>query len=328
MLCYNEFMVSKTPNSNEHYLSEMIIEFIEDIELKHPDSKYTPRNYSLYMERLVEFAGDIPVSEINGELIRKYRLWLTRHEDRNGRALKPITQNYHLIALRSFLKYCGKRDIDTHDASKIELSKKVARKQVSWLTLDEVSRLIDAIDMNKSSGPRDRAILMLLFSGGLRVSELCGLDRDHINLKRLEFTVRGKGKKDRLIFISPTASKAIEQYLCSREDSVKPLFINESRNTSGDTISPKKKDEERRITPRSVQRIVSTYAKLAGITKQVSPHTLRHSFATGLLENGADIRWVQEMLGHSNIATTQIYTHLTSPRLHEIHDKYHRDPNI
>jgi len=319
-------MVKEISNKDEHYLSEMIIDFIEDVELKHPDSKHTPRNYNLYMERLVEFAGDILVSEINAELIRRYQLWLMHYVDSQGRELKPITQNYHLIALRSFLKYCGKRDIQTYDAAKVELGKKVARKQVSWLTLDEVSRLIDAIDINKASGLRDKAIVMLLFSGGLRVSELCGLDREHINLKRLEFTVRGKGKKDRLIFISPAAATAIEQYLCSRNDSVKPLFLNESRNVAMDTTSPKKKDEERRLSPRSVQRIVNNYTKLAGITKHVSPHTLRHSFATGLLENGADIRWVQEMLGHSNIATTQIYTHLTSPRLHEIHDKYHRDP--
>jgi len=325
-------MASKDSQQNEYYLSDLIVDFIEDIELKHPDSKHTPRNYNLYMERLVEFAGNIPVSEINAELIRKYRLWLNRRTDNKGRELKAITQNYYLIALRSFLKYCSKRDIETLDAAKIELSKKVARKSVSWLTLEEVSRLIDAIDISKPQGLRDRAIIMLLFSGGLRVSELCSLNREHINLQRLEFTIRGKGSKDRLIFISPAAAGAIEQYLCSRNDSVKPLFLNESRNTVQNAPDDKigktndKNSENRRLTPRSVQRIVNKYARLAGITKHVSPHTLRHSFATGLLENGADIRWVQEMLGHSNISTTQVYTHATNRRLHEIHSQYHRDP--
>ena len=315
-------------SSPEYFLSDLITDFIEYIEVERGRARKTAENYRLYMERLVEFAGDIHVSKINAELIRKYRLWLNRYRDNNqDRELSRITQNYHLIALRSFLKYCARRDISTLDAAKIDLPK-VVKKQVSFLTFDEVSRLIDSVDIKKSSGLRDRAILGLLFSGGLRVSELCNLDREHINLKRLEFTVRGKGQKDRPIFISPLAAEFLKEYLRSRTDSSIPLFINESRNfkSIADNGKTDKNGESLRLTSRSVQRIVSKYAKLAGITKYVSPHTLRHSFATDLLMNGADIRSVQSLLGHSNIATTQVYTHITDPHLREVHAKFHRDP--
>jgi site-specific recombinase XerD len=309
-------------------LSDIINDFIEYVEVERGRAQKTAENYRLYMERLVEFAGNIQVSKIDSELIRKYRLWLNRYVDNQNRELSRITQNYHLIALRSFLKYCSRRDISTLDAAKIDLPK-VNKKQVSFLSSDEVSRLMSAIDDKKTSGLRDRAILALLFSGGLRVSELCNLNRDHINLQRMEFTVRGKGQKDRPIFISKFAANAVEQYLCSRVDSAKPLFLNDSRNIMHgdpeDKIS-NKDGENRRLSPRSVQRIVSYYAKAAGITKHVSPHTLRHSFATDLLMNGADLRSVQSLLGHQNIATTQIYTHITDPHLREVHSKFQSDP--
>jgi len=295
------------------YLSELIADFIEDIEVGRGRSQKTAENYHLYLERLIEFAGDIKVNKINANLVRKWRLWLNRYQNYNGQKLEPKTQNYHLIALRSFLKYLGKRDIDSLSPEKIELSKN-ARKQVSFLTTEEVERLFEAVSSDESTALRDRAILELLFSGGLRVSELCNLDRDHINLKRREFMVRGKGQKDRPIFISPNAAKMLEQYLETRADKEKPLFIS---------FSVKNKNHIQRLSPRSIQRLVHKYARLAGITKQVSPHTLRHSFATDLLMNGADLRSVQAMLGHSDISTTQVYTHVTDQHLKEIHEKFH-----
>lgn len=310
-------------NKEDKYLSDLTMDFIEYIEVERGRAKRTAENYHLYMERLQEFAGDITIDKIDAELVRKYRLWLNRYIDEQGRELGRITQNYHLIALRSFLKYCGRRDIETLDAAKIDLPK-VNKKQVSFLSFEEVSRLLSVVEIKSKSGLRDKAILELLFSGGLRVSELCNLNIDHINLKRREFTVRGKGQKDRPIFISPAAATALQDYLSSRNDSARPLFLNESRNISG--ADDPKNGEARRLTPRSIQRIVSSYSRQAGITKKVSPHTLRHSFATDLLMNGADLRSVQSLLGHSNIATTQVYTHITDPHLREVHSKFHRDP--
>lgn len=300
------------------YISELIIDFIEHLEVERGRSQKTAENYHLYMQRLVEFAGDIPVHKITSELVRKYRLWLNRYENDAGEALSPITQSYHLIALRSFLAYCSKRDIETLTPEKIELPK-VKRKQVSFLSSEETERLIDAVETTTVQGIRDRAILELLFSSGLRVSELVNLNRDHINLKRGEFMVRGKGQKDRPVFISPEASEWLASYLETRTDPAVPLFIRYSGFKTGDS-----QGESFRLTPRSIQRIVQHYAKLAGITKKVSPHTLRHSFATDLLMNGADLRSVQSMLGHSNISTTQVYTHVTDQHLREVHQKFHR----
>src|ERR1035437_3554087 len=209
------------------------------------------------------------------------------------------------------------RIIPALSADKIELAQ-TTRKQVTFLNEDEVERLIQQPDTSKLAGLRDRAILELLFSSGLRVSELVGLDREHINLKRREFMVRGKGQKDRPVFISPEAAKWIEHYLSKREDTTKPLFIRYSGRKIVDLSG-----NFHRLTVRSVQRMVSRYALLAGITKHVSPHTLRHSFATDLLMNGADLRSVQAMLGHSNISTTQIYTHVTDPHLKAVHERFH-----
>lgn len=300
------------------YLSELIMDFIEHLEVERGRSQKTAENYHLYLDRLVEFAGDEPVDQINSELVRKWRLWLNRYKNEQGDELSPITQSYHLIALRSFLGYCSKRNIDTLTPEKIELPK-VKKKQVTFLDSDEMERLIDSVDVSTPSGLRDRAIIELLYSSGLRVSELCNLNRDHINLKRGEFMVRGKGQKDRPVFISPEASEWLASYLETRSDSAVPLFIRYSRDQTGDA-----KGEHLRLSPRSVQRLVSNYAKLAGITKHVSPHTMRHSFATDLLMNGADLRSVQSMLGHSNISTTQVYTHVTDPHLRAVHEKFHR----
>ena len=300
------------------YLSDLIIDFIEHVEVERGRSQRTAENYHLYLQRLIEFAGDIEVSKVTSEIVRKWRLWLNRYENDSGDSLSPLTQSYHLIALRSFLGYCSKRDIETLTPEKIELPK-TRRKQVSFLSSDETERILEAIEGTTAQDLRDRAILELLYSSGLRVSELVGLNRDHINLKRGEFMVRGKGQKDRPVFVSPEATECLAAYLQTRQDDAKPLFIRYSGFKTGDTAG-----ESFRLTQRSVQRIVSHYAKLAGITKQVSPHTLRHSFATDLLMNGADIRSVQSMLGHSNIATTQVYTHVTDQHLREIHQKFHR----
>ncbi|MDR1970224.1 MAG: tyrosine-type recombinase/integrase [Candidatus Nomurabacteria bacterium] len=305
------------------------MDFIEDVELKHPHSPNTARNYNLYLDRLVEFAGDIPVGKIDNELVRKYRLWLNRFIDRHGRRLKPVTQNYHLIALRGFLKYCSRRDISTYDSNKVELAVKEKRTSTSYLTLDEVSRLLSAVDVKEKCYLRDRAILSLLFSSGMRVSELCQLNRTDINLRRREFQVLGKGNKNRLVFISQSAADALHDYLRGRTDTAIPLFLNESRNIASSSDGEKvrdKKGEHRRLTPRSIQRAVSYYARKAGIIKRVSPHTLRHSFATNLLENGADLRSIQVMLGHEDISTTQIYTHMVNPHLRKVHEQFHRDP--
>ena len=296
-------------------------DFLEYLEIEQNRSQKTIANYDHYLTRLIDFGGDIQVTDIDAELIRKWRLWLNRLGTNTSDELGKSTQNYHLIALRSFLKYCAKRDITALTADKIELSR-THRSEVTFLNESELERLFAQPDLQKLGGMRDRAILELLFSSGLRVSELTGLDRDHINLKRREFTVRGKGQKDRPIFISAEAARWVEYYLSQRQDTAKPLFVRYSGQKKVDLSG-----NFHRLTPRSVQRIVARYAKLAGITKHVSPHTLRHSFATDLLMNGADLRSVQAMLGHSNIATTQIYTHVTDPHLKQVHEQFHHKTN-
>jgi len=292
-------------------------DFLEYLEIEQNRSQKTIRNYDHYLTRLLDYAGDISVADIDAELVRKWRLWLNRLGTNTSDELTPTTTNYHLIALRSFLKFCAKRDIPALTADKIELAR-TKRKQVTWLNEDELERIFAQPDTAKLAGARDRAILELLFSSGLRVSELTGLDRDHINLKRREFMVRGKGQKDRPIFISPEAADWLQKYLDMRRDNTKPLFIRFMGSKKVDLSG-----NYHRLTARSVQRLVAHYALLAGITKHVSPHTLRHSFATNLLMNGADIRSVQAMLGHSNIATTQIYTHVTDPHLKSVHEQFH-----
>ncbi len=302
------------------YLSELVNDFTEHLEVEGGRSLKTIENYRLYLERFIEFSGDITVDKITSEQIRRFRLWLNRHLNDNNQSLSLITQSYHLIALRGFLTYLSRRDIQSLSADKIILPK-TARKQVTFLHYDEVSSLLSQIDLDTEVGLRDRAIIELLFSSGLRVSELVNLNRDHINLNRKEFMVRGKGQKDRPVFVSKGAAERVSNYLASRHDSLVPLFISYSRFTGQTDTS----GDYRRLQSRSIQRMVSHYAKMAGITKHVSPHTLRHSFATDLLMNGADLRSVQAMLGHSNISTTQVYTHVTDQHLKDVFEKFHSD---
>lgn len=308
-------------------ISNLINDFLEHLEIEGGRSKKTVENYKLYLERFYDLAQEIlnqdglRPEEITKELLRKYRIRLNRYgSEIGGEDFKAITQAYHLIALRGFLKYLARREIKSLDPSLVDLPK-IIRKQVTFLHYDEVEDMLEQIDTSTESGLRDRAIIELLYSGGLRVSELVGLNRDSINLERREFMVRGKGSKDRPIFISEACADRVSDYLDARTDSLPALFLNNSRNTQTVDTS----GNYRRMTARSVERIVEKYARLAGITKHVSPHTLRHSFATDLLMNGADIRAVQSMLGHADISTTQIYTHVTDAHLREVHEKFHSE---
>ena len=309
-------------------ISDLISDFLESLEIEKGRSTKTTENYGLYLARFLELiAQDFPEgatikpADLTPEILRKYRLRLNRFDDnQNHERLSALTQSYHLIALRGFLKYLAKRGIKSLDPSLVDLPR-AAKKQVTFLHFDEVERLLSEIPIDTETGLRDRAIIELLFSGGLRVSELCNLNRDSINLTRREFMVRGKGKKDRPIFIDQTTAEHIEEYLNARTDSLPALFLNNSSNQN----IPDTSGNFRRLSPRSIERIIQKYARLAGITKHVTPHTLRHSFATDLLMNGADIRSVQSLLGHANIATTQIYTHVTDPHLKEVHEKFHTE---
>ncbi len=300
-------------------MSELITPFLEYLEIEQNRASKTSENYRLYITRLVEFAEDPEVENIDDEMVRKWRMWLSRFRDTHGELLSATTRSYHLIALRSFLRFCAKRGFETLAPSRIELPR-IKKKQVSFLNEAELKDLFAAIPDNTPAGLRDRAIVALLYSSGLRVSELTNLDRTHINLARGEFSVRGKGQKDRAVFVDSAATELIKTYFAARTDNLPPLFISYGGHQTIDQSG-----DFKRLTPRSVQRMISHYALLAGITKQVSPHTLRHSFATDLLMNGADLRSVQTLLGHSNIATTQIYTHITDPHLKEVHKKFHKD---
>jgi len=302
------------------YLSDLIADFLESLEVEKGRSINTARNYDLYLSRLIEFAGNIAPKAITQELLRKYRLWLNRYENERRSKLSAATQAYHLIALRGFLAYLAKRGIDSLDPTLIELPKTI-KKQVTFLYSSEIQDILDAIPEATETDLRDRAIIELFFSSGLRVAELINLNRDHINLDRREFIVRGKGQKDRPVFIGKTTALHVANYLEARTDHLPALFLNNSRNLQSANTS----GDYRRLTPRSIQRIVERRARAAGITKHVTPHTLRHSFATDLLMNGADLRSVQSMLGHADISTTQIYTHVTDQHLREVHDKFHSD---
>lgn len=330
---YTKYMDEKPTTSA---LSKYIREFLEYCEIEKNKSDKTVRNYSHYLQRFLEFAtheGCTKPEQINLELVRQYRLFLNRFQDDKGGRLKLITQNYHVIAVRAFLKYLSKHDVKTLAPEKIELAKNPSR-QVESLEGDELKRIFDALEQEPEEllRLRDRAILLTLFSTGVRISELVALKKQMVNTERQEFTVRGKGDKLRLVFLSGEAAKAIAAYLKKRTDNHPGLFISHTKigktmqaefDAQGIKRSEKNDGKAAGLSARSIQRLIHKYAMLAGITHHVSPHTFRHSFATDLLRNGADIRSVQTMLGHASITTTQIYTHVTNEGLREIHKKFH-----
>lgn len=297
--------------------------FLIYLELEKNRSEKTLENYKHYLGRFGEFFGEKKGLEgLKLTDIQQFRLHLNRMEDpRSKDGLSIKTQNYHLIALRAFLKYVTKHDVQTLPPEKIELSK-IPERSVQFLESEELVRIFQSVNQTRKSGRRDYAILQMLYSTGLRVSELANLNRESVDLKRKEFMVRGKGKKQRIVFLTDLAAEALQKYLDLRDDNFEPLFLSggRGRKVDEDILNGEKK----RLSVRSIQNIVGKYARKAGVIKKVSPHTLRHSFATTLLRNGADIRSVQEMLGHASITTTQIYTHITNSRLKEVHEKFHK----
>ncbi len=288
-------------------------EFLEYLEIEKGRSLKTVANYDRYIRRFFEHTKIKEPEDITEDSVREFRLWLNRQSSGSGDTLKKNTQNYHLIALRAFLRYLIRRDIMSLSPDRIELAK-VGERELDLITTDELERLMNAPKGSDIKSLRDKAILELLFSTGLRVSELCSLSRD-IDLKKDEFSVRGKGEKVRVVFLSEAAKQAVKLYLDKRSDMEEALFVR----LGGKEDSKK----SLRLTSRSIERTIKHYAIKAGISKKVTPHIIRHSFATDLLENGADLRSVQALLGHKNITTTQIYTHVTDKQLREIHKAFH-----
>lgn len=305
-------------------------QFLEYLEIERGRSLLTVANYDRYLKRFFDFTKVSQPEDLDDEVVRKYRLWLNRQPASSSAdiaTLRKNTQNYHLIALRTFLKYLARRDVKSLSPDRIELAKMPAR-ELDLISPEELARLLAAplagnSELKSEQKLRDRAILELFFSTGLRVSELSHLDRDSIDEKKDEFSVRGKGEKMRLVFLSPAARTALTPYLKARKDTHEALFVNLAGTKTGGGLR-----EPSRLTPRSIERLVKHYAIRAGITRKVTPHVIRHSFATDLLRNGADIRSVQMMLGHANISTTQIYTHITDERLHDIHKKFHGKKSV
>lgn len=313
-MSYNISMADRPLSDLERWKNR----FLTYIEVEKNKSLLTRRNYDLYLTKFIAVTKLTKPEQITLDDVRDFRLWLNRQANQRGGSLKKSTQNYYLIALRSFLKYLVKQDIKSLAAEKIELAK-TGDRQVSFLEGDDLERFLNAPLKSGDKSViayRDKAILELLFSTGLRVSELASLQTTSINLKKEEFTIRGKGDKLRIVFLSPPAKMWLEQYLAKRGDTPGPLFIRYDR-------AGKRTSTVKGLTPRSIQRLVDRCALEAGITKKITPHTLRHSYATDLLMHGADIRSVQAMLGHASIQTTQIYTHVTNPRLREIYKQYH-----
>lgn len=302
-------------------LHQLIDEFLNYLEIERNCSKLTIRDYRHYLEEFyVWLSSTLPEKTINDldlSIIRKYRIYLANKANQKGQTLKRVTQNYYVIALRSFLRFLIKNDHKTLEPSKIDLPKTESRS-LKFLEREQIDRLVTSVDTSKEEGIRDRAMLELLFSTGLRVSELVKLNHEQINIDRREFGVIGKGGRARVVFISDRASDWLKRYLAKRRDNFKPLFIR----YSGKVIE-ENGGEKMRLTARSVERAVKKYVRLARLPVDATVHTLRHSFATDLLINGADLRSVQEMLGHKNIATTQIYTHITNKQLREVHAAFH-----
>ncbi len=301
-------------------LNDLKRQYLEYLEIEKGRSLRTVTNYDRYLSRFLDNTGLTSPSDITDDTVREFRLWLNRQGTGKKQAgieqtLKKKTQNYYLIALRGFLSYLAKRKIESLPPNRIELAK-VGDRSLDLITKAELERLLDAPEGKDLKSLRDKAIVELLFSTGLRVSELVGLPRD-LDLTKDEITVRGKGDKVRIVFLSEHAKATLHEYLDKRDDMDDALFIS---------LAPQKKsssDDTLRLTTRSVERIVKHYATKAGISKKVTPHVIRHTFATDLLENGADLRSVQALLGHANVSTTQIYTHVTDKHLKEIHKNFH-----
>lgn len=303
-------------------LKDAVYDFLSYIEITKNQSPKTIENYTRYLEYFLDNVEDNKkVESLSLADIQKYRIQLHRKEDEFGKKISVKTQNYYLIAIRAMLKYLLKQDKDVLAPDKIELAK-VEERVVDFLEREELERLFQAIQGDKNV-KRDRAIVECLYSTGLRVSELCNLNRDQVDLDRKEFGVRGKGRKLRIVFLSERAAEYIGEYLKTRNDNYKPLFISAS-NRSKNLVDITGGGEHFRLQRDTVEKLVQKYRRNAGIIKNVTPHTLRHTFATELLKNGADIRSVQEMLGHSSITTTQIYTHVTHGKLREIHNRFHK----
>lgn len=298
-----------------------IDQFLEYLEIEKNSSKLTIRDYRHYLEVFKNWYSPSPqgkpIEDLKLADVRKYRVFLANKVDDKGNQLAKVTQNYYVIALRSFLRFLLKNDIDALEPSKIDLPKTESRS-LKFLEREQVERLVTMPDTSKEEGIRDRTILELLFSTGLRVSELVSLNHEQINIERREFGVIGKGRKARIVFISDRAAEWIDRYLAARTDAFKPLFIRYSRGVDEDD-----EGEKMRLTVRSIERIVKKYVQMARLPVDATVHTMRHSFATDLLMNGADLRSVQEMLGHKNIATTQIYTHITNKQLRDVHKAFH-----
>lgn len=304
-----------------HNLPELIEEFLQYLEIERNCSKLTIRDYRHYLKTFQEWYSSArpgkPLEDLDVQTVRSYRLYLSNRADDKGLTLKRITQNYYVIALRSFLRFLIKNDYKALEPSKIDLPKAESRS-LKFLQREHIDRLVTSVDTSTEEGIRDRAILELLFSTGLRVSELVRLNHDQINLERREFGVIGKGGRPRIVFISDRAGSWIQRYLQARTDAFRPLFIRYSGKAAEENNG-----EKMRLSARSIERIVKKYVRFARLPVDATVHTLRHSFATDLLSNGADLRSVQEMLGHKNIATTQIYTHVTNKQLREVHEAFH-----
>ena len=300
-------------------------EFLEYIEIEKGRAIRTVENYEHYLTVFFNFAKIKSPSDITDESVREFRLWLNRQSTGNnrltGNTVSKKTQNYYMIALRVFLKYLNKRGIKSMPRDQIELAK-TPERSLDLISPEELTRLLNSPSGNDIKDLRDKAILELLFSTGLRVSELCSLTND-FDFKRDEISIRGKGGKVRVVFISDEAKTAVKKYLDARKDMNDALFVQVDTEKFPSKDKKEIKDKNRALTRRSIERIVKQHAIKAGITKKVTPHVIRHSFATDLLNNGADIRSVQVMLGHSSISTTQIYTHVTDKQLREIHKKFH-----
>lgn len=308
------------PPQTSRPIDQCVQNFLEHLEIELGRSPRTIESYRHTLFAFFDWANIEHPQNISQEKVRSYRLFLNRKEIEPGRTMKKSSQAYHAIVLRTFLKYLAKNDESSLAPEKVEIGK-VPDREVDFLEEDEIERLLAAPTGDSIRSRRDRALLELLFSAGLRVSELTNLNRDHLNLGKDEFSVRGKGSKVRVVFLSSNAKSALADYLNHRTDIDPSLFVAHRKQ---DSVHKKGAVRESlRLTPRSIERIVKHYAKKAGIVKDVHPHTLRHSFATDLLMNGADIRAVQAMLGHASITTTQIYTHVTNERLKEIHRQFH-----